>query len=57
MPAECEVRQGVLELRPEPQPLAVGDRVVLHGPSRVGTRVAIVEPERALVLGGEPNAA
>jgi hypothetical protein len=51
----CQIR-NVFEIRPELQQLQVGDRVVLHGRSGFGPEVARLEPGRALVLGGSPNA-
>jgi hypothetical protein len=52
--AGCRIH-NVLELRPELQSLHVGDVVRLHG-SGYGPPVARIEPGRALVLGGEPDA-
>jgi hypothetical protein len=46
---------NVLELRPELQRLRVGDTVRTHR-SGYGPTVTRLEPERALVLGGPPNA-
>ena len=45
---------NVLEIQPELQKLRVGDRVRLHA-SGFGPEVMLIEPERALVLGGPPN--
>ena len=49
----CEIH-NVLELRPELQTLHVGDTIRVHA-NGFGPTVAIVERERALVLGGPPN--
>jgi hypothetical protein len=49
----CRIH-NVSEIRPELQDLRVGDMVVLHGRSGYGPPVALLEPERALVLGGPP---
>ena len=49
----CQIR-NVMEIRPELQSLNVGDTIVLHGRSGFGPKVARVDPERALVLGGWP---
>jgi hypothetical protein len=51
----CQIH-NVTEIRPELQELTVGDTVVTHGRSGFGPPVTRVEPERALVLGGPPNA-
>lgn len=51
----CQIR-NVFEIRPELQQLRVGDQVVLHGRSGYGPEVVRLEPGRALVLGGSPNA-
>ena len=45
---------NVLEIQPELQTLRVGDRVRLHA-AGFGPEVMLIEPERALVLGGPPN--
>lgn len=50
----CRVR-NVSEIRPELQRLAVGDTIVMHGRSGFGPTVAIIEPERSLVVGGSPT--
>ena len=50
----CDIH-NVLELRPELQTLHVGDTVRMHA-NGFGPTVSILEPERALVLGGPPNA-
>jgi len=51
----CRIR-SVFEIRPELQQLQVGDRIVLDGRTGFGPEVVRLEPERALVLGGPPNA-
>jgi hypothetical protein len=51
----CQIH-NVMEIRPELQTLEVGDTVVTHGRSGFGPPVSRIEPERALVLGGPPNA-
>lgn len=51
--AGCDIH-NVLELRPALQRLAVGDTVRMHA-SGFGPRVSVLEPERALVLGGPPD--
>jgi hypothetical protein len=53
--AGCQIR-NVAEIRPELQSLSVGDKIILHGRSGFGPEVVRLEPERALVLGGPPNA-
>jgi hypothetical protein len=50
----CQIH-NVLVIRPEPQRLEVGDTIVTHGRSAFGRPVTLLEPERALVLGGPPN--
>jgi hypothetical protein len=50
----CDIH-NVLEIRPELQQLDVGDTVRMHA-SGFGPQVVILEPERALVLGGPPDA-
>ena len=50
----CQIR-NLTEVRPELQSLSVGDTIVLHGRSGFGPKVARLDPERALVLGGPPN--
>jgi hypothetical protein len=50
----CDIH-NVLELRPELQTLHVGDTVRMHA-NGFGPKVSIIEPERALVLSGSPNA-
>jgi hypothetical protein len=52
--AGCGIR-NVLEVRPELQRLEVGDTVRMHR-SGFGPKVTLIEPERALVLGGPPEA-
>jgi hypothetical protein len=47
--------ENVLEIKPELQKLALGDRVRLHA-SGFGPEVLSLDPERSLVLGGPPNA-
>jgi hypothetical protein len=47
---------NVLKLRSEFQDLHVGDKVLMHA-NGFGPTVSILEPERALVLGGPPDAA
>jgi hypothetical protein len=47
--------ENVEELRPELQTLRVGDTIRLHRRG-IGPRVTMLEPGRALVLGGEPDA-
>jgi hypothetical protein len=49
----CEMH-NVLEVEPKLQTLRVGDRVRLHA-SGFGPEVMMLEPERALVLGGPAN--
>lgn len=49
--AGCGI-QNVTEIRPELQRLAVGDTIRTHR-SGFGPPVTVLEPERALVLGGE----
>jgi hypothetical protein len=49
----CDIH-NVLEIRPQLQRLQVGDTVRMHA-SGVGPRVAVLETERALVLGGEAD--
>ena len=51
----CRIR-NVNEIRPELQRLAAGDVIVTHGRSGFGPEVTHLDPERALVLGGRPNA-
>jgi hypothetical protein len=51
----CDIH-NVEEIRPDLQRLQVGDVVRMHA-SGVGAAVSIVEPERALVLGGPPDVA
>jgi hypothetical protein len=46
---------NVSEIRPELQQLAVGDKIRMMA-NGYGPPVAIIEPERALVLGGPPEA-
>jgi hypothetical protein len=50
----CRIR-NVTEIRPELQTLSVGD-VVRTLPTGFGPQVVLLDPERALVLGGPPNA-
>jgi hypothetical protein len=50
----CGIR-NVEEIRPELQSLRVGDAIRMHR-SGIGPRVTMLEPGRALVLGGEPDA-
>ena len=50
----CGIR-NVEEIRPELQMLGVGDTIRMHR-SGVGPWVTMLEPGRALVLGGEPDA-
>jgi hypothetical protein len=50
----CDIH-NVLELRSEWQQLRPGDRVRLHA-NGFGPRVSILDPGRALVLGGPPDA-
>jgi hypothetical protein len=50
----CDIH-NVAELRPELQELHEGDVVRMHA-SGIGPEVLEVEPARALVLGGEPDA-
>jgi hypothetical protein len=50
----CQIH-NVMEIRPELQQLGVRDKVVTHGRSGFGPPVALLEPERSLVLGGQPN--
>lgn len=50
----CDIH-NVTEVRPELQNLAVGDTVRTHA-SGFGPKVELLEPERALVLGGPPDA-
>jgi hypothetical protein len=50
----CQIH-NVFEIRPELQQLRVGETIVTHGRSGFGPPVTILEPERALVLGGPPN--
>lgn len=45
---------NVWEVRPELQRLSVGDTIRLHA-NGYGPPVAIIDPERALVLGGPPD--
>jgi hypothetical protein len=52
--AGCDIH-NVCEIRPELQELRVGDRIRMHA-SGVGPLVARIDPERALVLGGPPDA-
>jgi hypothetical protein len=49
----CNIH-NVLELRRELQQLRAGDRVRMHD-SGFGPSVSILDPERALVLGGAPD--
>jgi hypothetical protein len=49
----CDIH-NVLELRRELQPLHAGDAVRMHA-NGFGPSVSILEPERALVLGGPPD--
>jgi hypothetical protein len=51
----CQIH-NVYEIRPELQRLRVGETIVTHGRSGFGPPVTHLEPERALVLGGPPNA-
>jgi hypothetical protein len=51
----CQIH-NVTEIRPELQDLAVGEVVRMHA-SGFGPEVSVLEPERALVLGGAPDAA
>jgi hypothetical protein len=51
----CDI-QNVSEIRPDLQRLRVGDPIRMHAVG-FGPRVAILEPGRALVLGGPPDAA
>lgn len=51
--AGCDIH-NVLEIRPELQRLAVGDTVRMR--KAFGPKVVLLEPERALVLGGPPDA-
>jgi hypothetical protein len=51
----CRIH-NVLELRPGLQRLRVGDTVVTHGASGYGPRASVLDPGRALVLGGVPTA-
>ena len=53
--AGCRI-YNVYEIRPDLQGLKVGDTVVTHGGTGYGPPVTLIEPERALVLGGPPNA-
>jgi hypothetical protein len=50
----CRIH-NIYEIRPELQGLKVGDKIVTHGRSGYGPDVTVIEPERALVLGGPPN--
>jgi hypothetical protein len=50
----CQIH-NVMVIRPELQRLQVGDTIVTHGRSGFGPPVTLLEPERALVLGGPPN--
>ena len=50
----CDIH-NVSEIRPELQHLCVGDTIRMHA-SGFGPQVTILEPERALVLGGPPDA-
>jgi hypothetical protein len=50
----CDIH-NVLELRPELQTLHVGETIRMHV-NGFGPTVSILEPERALVLSGPPNA-
>jgi len=50
----CQIH-NVFEVRPQLQQLHVGDTIVTHGRSGFGPPVTLIEPERALVLGGPPN--
>jgi hypothetical protein len=50
----CQIH-NVMEIHEELQQLQVGDRIVTHGRSGFGPAVTLIEPERALVLGGPPN--
>ena len=52
--AGCDIH-NVCELRRELQTLRVGDTIRMHA-NGFGPRVEILEAERALVLGGPPNA-
>lgn len=52
--AGCDIH-NVLELRRELQQLHAGDRIRMHA-NGFGPSVSILEPERALVLGGPPDA-
>jgi hypothetical protein len=50
----CDIH-NVEEIRPELQRLRVGDTIRMHA-SGFGPQVMILDPERALVLGGPPDA-
>lgn len=51
----CDIN-NVFELRRELQELQIGETVRMHA-NGFGPRVAILDPERTLVLGGPPDAA